>query len=42
MKRDLEVQEQLRSLGWKVEIVWECETKNIDLLLERLDKIFKN
>lgn len=34
--RDLQHQEALRSLGWKVIVVWECETKkamNLEKLL---------
>lgn len=30
MKRDLQVYEKLESMGWKVVIIWECQTKNID------------
>ena len=30
--RDRQVTEDLRNLGWKVAVVWECETKNDDVL----------
>ncbi len=34
--RDLEVREQLQKLGWRIVIVWECETKNRVRLKELL------
>ena len=33
--RDLRQHGQLRDLGWHVITVWECETKNLDMLAER-------
>ncbi|MEI9926236.1 MAG: very short patch repair endonuclease [Bradyrhizobium sp.] len=27
VRRDLRVQSELKSLGWKVVVIWECETK---------------
>ncbi len=36
MRRDRMKQEQLRSLGWKVLVVWQCETGDIDALAARL------
>src|SRR5688572_15468042 len=38
-RRDRRVLRNLRSLGWKVLVVWECQTKarNKDALLRRLD-----
>ena len=38
--RDRRVREELEALGWTVEIVWECETKNPDFLTARLVEIF--
>ncbi len=35
-ERDARVIAQLRDLGWRVEVVWECETRKPDLLAERL------
>ncbi|WP_439819915.1 very short patch repair endonuclease [Pseudomonas sp. HLG18] len=32
VERDLQVQEKLKALGWKVVIVWECQTKNRKVL----------
>lgn len=36
--RDVENVEALRARGWKVLIVWECETKDMDALSFKLDK----
>ncbi len=33
--RDIRQHGQLRDLGWHVITVWECETKNLDMLAER-------
>jgi DNA mismatch endonuclease (patch repair protein) len=38
--RDARTQLELESLGWKVAVIWECETKSQSLLQERLKKIF--
>jgi DNA mismatch endonuclease, patch repair protein len=35
--RDLEQQKALASQGWKVVVVWECETRDQASLLERLE-----
>ena len=35
-RRDRRVQRQLRALGWRVLIVWECQTKTLDSLEQRL------
>lgn len=40
-QRDAEQANALRLLGWRVLIVWECETKRPDLLLARLARWFK-
>lgn len=34
--RDITVTDQLHGLGWSVAIVWQCETKNVGLLADRL------
>lgn len=39
--RDSRVYDRLRQLGWNVVVIWECETKQQQLLDERLHKIFK-
>lgn len=31
-ERDLKVQEALQALGWRIEVVWECETKDLKQL----------
>lgn len=36
VQRDRENQEQLVKMGWKVLIIWECELKNKDDLIEKL------
>lgn len=38
--RDRKNEEALRALGWRTEIVWECETKSPEILAARLDGIF--
>ena len=40
VSRDLRVRHNLETLGWRVEIVWECETANQDRLANRLFEIF--
>lgn len=32
----IEVRKELRQLGWKVVVVWECQTKKSDVLLRAL------
>lgn len=36
IERDLAAQSALRELGWNVVIIWECETKKIDLLRQKI------
>ena len=36
VKRDLEIQEKIKNIGWKSFVIWECETKNADNLREKL------
>lgn len=36
VERDARKESQLRALGWRVIVVWECETRNITALRERL------
>ena len=35
-KRDKEIQEKIINIGWQYVVIWECETKNIDNLREKL------
>ncbi|MTE02128.1 DNA mismatch endonuclease Vsr [Paracoccus sp. YIM 132242] len=36
MARDVEVRKQLEELGWRVLVVWECETRDVNALGKRL------
>ena len=36
--RDEQQADELKKAGWDVETVWQCETKDLDLLAERLGK----
>lgn len=36
VERDEDVHSALVSLGWKVLVIWECETKNTDALKDRI------
>jgi DNA mismatch endonuclease (patch repair protein) len=36
MERDVKVLEKLRTLGWSVEVIWECETARPAELSARL------
>lgn len=36
VQRFKDVSEQIKSLGWKVIVIWECEVKDADVLTERL------
>ncbi|MDE2877863.1 very short patch repair endonuclease [Candidatus Palauibacter soopunensis] len=36
-RRDRLVQATLRDMGWRVLVVWECETKDLDDLAERIE-----
>lgn len=40
VERDRENFVALAELGWRVEVIWECETKVPHLLKQRLDDIF--
>ncbi len=35
--RDVSVRRRLRVMGWKVLVVWQCQTRNIDQLTTRLE-----
>lgn len=39
IERDKHMITSLQNLGWKVIIVWECETKNPDLLKEKFERL---
>jgi DNA mismatch endonuclease (patch repair protein) len=36
VKRDINNLRLLKKLGWKADIVWECETKNLETLAKRI------
>jgi DNA mismatch endonuclease (patch repair protein) len=40
VKRDKVVKEELSQLGWQVHVIWECDTKKIELLEKRIGQIF--
>jgi len=40
VERDEENISKLTMLGWRVEIIWECETKSAELMKQRLMSIF--
>lgn len=37
--RDEIVAEKLEAMGWRVEVVWECETRDQDALRRRIESI---
>jgi len=39
MARDLQNTADLKRLGWRVEVIWECETRKRDLLSGRLEHL---
>jgi len=41
VERDKRNRESLKRMGWSVEIIWECETRNPDSLLKRICNIFQ-
>ena len=36
VKRDKEIQEKIKNIGWLSVVIWECETKKVDNLREKL------
>jgi DNA mismatch endonuclease (patch repair protein) len=40
VERDLNAQQALINLGWRVVTIWECHTKNRDLLRVEIQKAF--
>ena len=39
-KRDLEIQEKIKILDWRSVVIWECETKNIENLRDKIIDVF--
>ena len=40
VERDLEIQENIKNIEWRSVVIWECETKNIDNLKEKIIDVF--
>ena len=40
VERDLEIQENIKNIKWRSVVIWECETKNIDNLKEKIIDVF--
>ena len=40
LKRDLEIQEKIKNLDWRSVVIWECETKNMENLREKIIDVF--
>lgn len=38
--RDAQVAQKLEAMGWRVEVVWECETRDQGALRKRIESIF--
>lgn len=36
VERDRRVQQELKDLGWRIIIIWQCEIKDLDKLLEKI------
>ena len=41
VQRDAENEAELKRQGWRVEIIWECQTKNAKELLLQLQRMFQ-
>ena len=39
-KRDSEIQEKIKILDWRSVVIWECETKNIENLRDKINDVF--
>ena len=39
-KRDSEIQEKIKILDWRSVVIWECETKNIEDLRDKIIDVF--
>tara|TARA_Y100001978_G_scaffold39803_1_gene35393 strand:- start:162 stop:530 length:369 start_codon:yes stop_codon:yes gene_type:complete len=40
VKRDLEIQENIKNIEWRSFVIWECETKNMENLRVKIFDIF--
>ena len=39
--RDRQTQHELKNMGWDVLVVWQCELKELEILMERLNEFLK-
>ena len=39
--RDKEIQEKIKNIGWQSVVIWECELKDREILINKLEDIFK-
>ena len=40
IERDLEIHEKIKNLNWRSVVIWECETKNMENLREKIIDVF--
>ena len=40
IKRDSEIQDNIKNLDWRSVVIWECETKNMENLKDKIIDIF--
>ena len=40
IKRDLEIQDKIKNLDWRSVVIWECETKNMENLRDKIIDVF--
>ena len=40
VKRDKEIEEKIKNIGWQSSVIWECELKDIDNLRDKIIDIF--
>ena len=40
LERDMDIQENIKNIEWRSVVIWECETKNIDNLKEKIIDVF--
>ena len=40
IKRDSEIQDKIKNLNWRSVVIWECETKNMENLRDKIIDVF--
>ena len=40
IERDLEIQDKIKNLNWRSVVIWECETKNMENLKDKIIDVF--